>query len=222
MKNQSQKKDINLIRACHVSDVDGVRSAMAGATQGALDRGLRIAASLWSDRPENVEIARLLIRAGANPDSRSDSGVGGRGGCALHEAATNPTMTRLLLDAGADPNVRDEYGATPLYQVATTFGVVVGPEPQHALDNVRLLLEAGADAKAVEDQGYTALDEVNIYNNGGWQGYESILHEIALLLLKAGAPAPREPSPFVARAMDALAAEQRLASTVTSRQRRRA
>ena len=220
MKKQSQKqKDIKLFHAIIAANVAGVRRALAGAPQGALDQGLRIAASLGSDRRGGVEIVRLLIEAGADLDWRSDSSGWGSGLCALHEAAADPVMMRLFLDAGADPNVRDENGATPLYHVAAIFGC--GLKQQHALDNVRLLLDAGADAKAIEGRGYTALDRVNTYGDG-WKGGASILHEIALLLLKAGASAPREPSPFVARAMDALAAEQRLASTVTSRQRRRA
>ncbi len=68
-------------------------------------------ALLWLVRVDDLETARLLIRAGADATRPNQYGV-----TPLHLACSNgnAAMIRLLLDAGADPNAPDPTGETPL------------------------------------------------------------------------------------------------------------
>src|SRR2546430_830124 len=83
------------------------------------DTALHLAAAGY-----RVEIIRLLLAAGADPNARANRRRSG----ALHYAAdgyiTGPAWDpdrqvktiQLLLDAGADVNAQDQNGATPLHR----------------------------------------------------------------------------------------------------------
>lgn len=60
----------------------------------------------------NINIVKMLLDAGADPNSQ-DAG----GQTALHNAAyyNHPEAVRLLLDSGADPNIIDDYKNKPLF-----------------------------------------------------------------------------------------------------------
>ncbi|HTL58668.1 MAG TPA: ankyrin repeat domain-containing protein [Candidatus Limnocylindrales bacterium] len=102
------------------------------------DTALHLAAAGY-----RVEIARLLLRAGADPSARSNH----RRSSPLHYAAdgyiTGPVWNakrqlstiECLLDAGADINGQDMNGATPLHRATRT----------RCVEAVRYLLKAGAD-----------------------------------------------------------------------------
>jgi ankyrin repeat protein len=57
----------------------------------------------------NLEIVKLVLAAGANPNAQQQAGY-----AALHEAAANNNveLAKALLNAGADPGVRTDAGLT--------------------------------------------------------------------------------------------------------------
>ena len=94
----------------------------------------------------NVEIARILLEAGADPKVRGDMNM-----TALSMAAgytDNLAIVQLLLDYGADPNISSPQGWTSLMLAARR-----GSNP----DIVEALLAAGADPSSQTVDGVTAL-----------------------------------------------------------------
>ena len=81
---------------------------------------------------------KLLLKSGANPKDRNDSGA-----TALMWATGDAEKTRLLLESGADPNVQSSEGRTALMAAVTRFG---------SAPVVKLLLDHGADPKIVTPQ----------------------------------------------------------------------
>jgi len=63
------------------------------------------------DQSIAAELARPLLRAGADPNARQQGGF-----APLHEAALNGNLelVRLLLEHGADPRLPNDDGATPI------------------------------------------------------------------------------------------------------------
>ncbi len=99
----------------------------------------------WAAHWNDLEIADLLIRAGANANAANDYGV-----TPLSLACTNASaaMTEKLLNAGANPNATLPTGETALMTWAWTGNAVA----------VKLLLARGADVNAKETRrGQTAL-----------------------------------------------------------------
>ena len=83
----------------------------------------------------NADIARDLLAAGANVNSRTSNGA-----TALMEAAEekHTALVPLLLQAGADVNAADNFGVTALWHAAS----------QGNLATAKLLIDAGADVNA--------------------------------------------------------------------------
>ena len=86
----------------------------------------------WAARHDDLETAKLLVRAGADVNAANRYGV-----TPLTLACTNgnPALVELLLDAGANPNTTLPGGETALMTAARTGRL--GP--------VKALLERGAD-----------------------------------------------------------------------------
>jgi hemoglobin len=95
---------------------------------------------------DGASVAGLLLRRGADVDSRSGPGRL----TALHAAARRGTVAvaETLLAAGADVEAKDGKGETPLRRA-----VNCGHEPV-----VRLLIAHGADPLSADRRGRTALD----------------------------------------------------------------
>jgi len=57
----------------------------------------------------NLEVVKLVLQAGANPDAQQQAGY-----TALHEAAVNNNaeLAKALLSAAADPRIRSDAGQT--------------------------------------------------------------------------------------------------------------
>ena len=112
------------------------------------DTALHLAAAGY-----RVEIARLLLAAGADPNAVTNNRRSGP----LHYAAdgyvNGPVwdakrqvkMIRCLLDAGADVNAQDRNGASPLHRAVRTRCAAA----------VKCLLEAGADPTLKNKPGST-------------------------------------------------------------------
>ena len=114
----------------------------------AKDTALHVAAAGY-----RVEIAKLLLDAGADPNSAQNH----RWSRPLHYAAdgyivsklwnekNQVAMIRLLLEAGAEINAQDKNGATPLHRAVRTRCVAA----------VKCLLDAGADTTIKNKPGST-------------------------------------------------------------------
>ena len=90
----------------------------------------------------DVEVVKVLLAAGADPNAR--------GVTPLHGAARlseTPAVVKALLAAGADLEARDEHGLTPLHRAAISKTPAV----------VKALLAAGADPNARAKGGVTPL-----------------------------------------------------------------
>jgi ankyrin repeat protein len=99
----------------------------------------------WATYKDDVELATLLVRAGANVKAANRYGV-----TPLSLACTNgdEAMVEMLLKAGADPNAALPGGETPLMTAARTG----------ALAAVQALVSRGANVDSKEERrGQTAL-----------------------------------------------------------------
>lgn len=131
-----------LVDAARSANWDSVRSQIRGGAKtdvvNASDTdGSR--ALHWAVRADELEIADMLLRAGADPSAQNRLGV-----TPLYLAALNgnAAMIRKLLDAGADANQVDRTGETVLMVAARTGDVA----------SVRALLEHEANPNATEPQ----------------------------------------------------------------------
>ena len=131
----------------------------------AKDTALHVAAAGY-----RVEIAKLLLAAGANPNSAENH----RRSRPLHYAAdgyvisdlwnekNQVAMIKLLLKAGAEINAQDKNGATALHRAVRTRCAAA----------VKCLLDAGADTTIKNKPGSTAF-HLAVQNTGrGGSGAE--------------------------------------------------
>ena len=101
-----------------------------------------------SNSPKHIEGIHLLLKHGANPNSRHHTGKN-----TLHIAVMfkNEEAVKLLLKYGAEVNAKYKYGQSPLHMAVRT-----------EINNevvIKLLLTHGADMNARNDLNYTPLLE---------------------------------------------------------------
>src|SRR5262245_37510914 len=100
----------------------------------------------WAASRDDVQMAELLVKAGANV--KATSRIGGITPLMMACQNGNAAMARLLLDAGADAKASSGTGTTALMLAAAAGNVEV----------IRTLLERGAEANAKDKtNGQTAL-----------------------------------------------------------------
>lgn len=101
--------------ALHLAAFFGQPASVAALLQHAPDinavssNQMKVAVINAAAASRNSEVVRLVLQAGANPDTQQHMGY-----TALHSAAANGNadMVRVLLDAGADPAIRTDAGQT--------------------------------------------------------------------------------------------------------------
>lgn len=158
-----------LLDATRAGDVSRVRDAVATADLEARD-GEGRTALLLATRANDVEIARLLIDAGADVNAKD----GIKDTPYLYAGAEGRDEILKMILASGRANLKDNnrYGGTALIPAA---------DKGHP-STVRILLEAGVDIDHVNNLGWTALMEAVILGDGG-QTYQ----EIVGILVDAGA-----------------------------------
>jgi ankyrin repeat protein len=132
------------------------------------------------DSIDAVEMARVLLRRGANPNAQLQSAIIGRhtayqgdgsmgaGTTALARAAKSGDvpMMKVLLDGGADPRITQKDGTTVAMiatsargqrMYAATASVGTPATEEDALEALKLLLDTSIDVNAANTNGQTAL-----------------------------------------------------------------
>jgi uncharacterized protein len=158
-----------LLAAATSGDVAAVAQALdEGAPIGARDANDRTALLLAATF-DHVDVARLLIERGADPNALDDrhdtpwlvTGVTG-----------SVAMLEVLLPARPDLTIRNRYGGV---------SIIPASERGH-VDYVRRVASIGVDVNHVNDLTWTALLEAVILGDGS-----AVYSEIVSILLAAGA-----------------------------------
>lgn len=116
--------------------------------------------------PEQLDVVRTLIKAGADPNEGTDELPLAM--AIQISASTGPEPVMLLLEAGAKPNAKNYFG-TPIYFAATGRPI--------SLEILKALLDHGADLNAKGRQGRNVVFEAATSPN--WKA--------VLLLIQRGA-----------------------------------
>jgi ankyrin repeat protein len=163
----------------NVADIAGEAALYAAVDMNSLQWVQGRPAPILTDRLDGVDLVKLLLAKGADPNARLTRGAlkrhhdagstmnFGQGATPLMRAArTNDVaVMKLLLDAGADPKAALPDGTTTL-MIAAGLGYgglrgegirIVVPTERGAVDAVTLLLDRGVDVNAANNAGDTAL-----------------------------------------------------------------
>jgi ankyrin repeat protein len=160
-------RDLRLITAARNGTSATVRALIAAHVDVNETQPDGATALHWAAERDDLDVADVLLKAGAHPTIANDYGVTP---LALAAANGSARMIDRLLAAGADVNTSLPTGETPLMTAARTGNV----------DAVRLLLARGANIDAQERvKGQTALQWAI------WQGHSDVMRA----LVEAGANA---------------------------------
>jgi uncharacterized protein len=136
-----------IVAAARSGDTAAVRDLLQHGANVNTTSGDGMTALHWAAERGDIDIATILIGAGANVDATTR--LGGYRPLLLAAKNGHAPVVELLLEARADPNTPTTTGTTPL-MLAAASGVA---------DAVATLLDYGADANARESsRGETALD----------------------------------------------------------------
>ncbi len=135
-----------VVDAAMRGDHDTVRALLKSGEDVNTAQGDGMTALHWAVQKGDLELAKLLLYAGANV--RATTRLGGYTPLLIAARDGNAPMVEALLAGGADPKATTTAGATPLMLAARAGSV----------DAVKLLLAHGADVNATEPvKGETAL-----------------------------------------------------------------
>ncbi len=134
-----------LVKAAFDQDIEAVEQlAFASLDVNVRDKNTNMTALDQAVENNNLEIVRILLRAGANVNARNDSHRTPL--MFLRESAT-VDLVRELLSAGAKVNARDESGGTALMNAASECKYEI----------VKELIDARAEVEPSDANGNTAL-----------------------------------------------------------------
>jgi len=203
IKMLKEKRDHDeLCQASYIGTLDDVRRILRNGVNPnctgtarsyghPLDKITPIQYALFGNK---VDIVKLLIRGGADPNKKSTRT--GEEVSPLFYALIKPEskdMVKVLVEGGSDPNARNLRGESPLsyavtYECKDVVKVLLegGSDPNvcntrgqspllklmsfakqnryYTCDNLRLLLEAGSDPNREDDRGRTPLHFATSYN----------------------------------------------------------
>ena len=135
-----------LIDAVKQKDSAGLRALLKRGADVNAAEGDGTTALHWAALNGDVEVARMLLYAGANV--KATTRLGGHTPLLMVSKLGNATMIKTLIDSGADPNQPTTNGTTPLMLTAASGSV----------EAVALLLDRGAKLDLRENaMGQTAL-----------------------------------------------------------------
>ena len=160
-----------LLRAVADNDVGGVQDAVADGADLERRDGDGRTPLVAATKADRVEVARVLLQAGADPDAKDDL----QDSAFLYAGAEGlDEILAMTLDHGADVRSTNRFGGTALI-----------PASEHAhVETVRTLIAAGVPLDHVNNLGWTALHEAIVLGNG-----DADHVTVVRLLLEAGADA---------------------------------
>src|SRR5262249_30188290 len=164
---QAAVAEQSVVDAARDRDVATIRTLLTRHADVNKPQGDGATALHWAAHWDDGQLAEMLIRAGARPNTADEHGVTPLALACLNASST---MVKMLLAAGANPNTSTVVGETPLMVAAHTGNVEV----------IRMLLDKGADLSAVESSaGQPALMRAVAENHA----------DVAKLLIERGAKA---------------------------------
>jgi uncharacterized protein len=131
--------DTRVADAAMRGDRDAVRALLKQAVDVNAAQGDGMTALHWAASKDDVDLAQMLLYAGANV--RATTRLGGITPLWISAQNGNARLIETLLKAGADPNVANALGMTPIMMAAASGSV----------DTIKALVARGADVNAKEN-----------------------------------------------------------------------
>jgi hypothetical protein len=155
-KPLGREADLSLIAVAEAGDLDRVERVLErGASVRGRDGDGRTALTAAAFG-NHVDVARVLIAAGADVNAKDDT-VQSPYLIATSEVGDDPRLLELTLDNGAEVDDKDSYNGTGLIRAAERGFPRI----------VRRLLEAGIDRDHINRLDWTALHEAIVLGEGG-------------------------------------------------------